>query len=93
MSMIDEIHKELDLYFNKVIENGEQAQRAIDALNVENAKLRSARDMWQENDAKLRELVRHLYECSFHRTCKRCKYIGETCDFEHDMRELGMEVE
>lgn len=30
-------------------------------LRQENAKLRGARDVWQENDAKLRELVRDMW--------------------------------
>ena len=51
------------------------------------------RDTWQENDAKLRELVRHLYACWEHPSCSTCEYNGDACDFYHDMRELGMEVE
>lgn len=42
-----ELRKERDFYFNQVIENGGRAQRAIDALNDENAKLRElVADMW-----------------------------------------------
>ena len=62
------------------------------ALIAENAKLRNARDVWQENDAKLRELVRHLYKCAFHNDCSTCEYVDDKCDFVNDMLELGMRV-
>ena len=42
-------------------------------------------------NAKLRELVRHLYECTRHNVCVLCDYADDACDFEHDMRELGVE--
>ena len=42
-------------------------------------------------NAKLRELVRHLYECTRHNVCVLCDYADVACDFEHDMRELGVE--
>lgn len=53
-------------------------------LKAEHDKLRGARDVWQENDAKLRELVRELYEdqCD---ECDRWKYRDR-------MRELGIEL-
>ena len=62
-------------------------------LQAENARLRGARDVWQENDAKLRELGRHLYECAFRHSCAACEYADDACDFEYDMRELGIEVD
>ena len=65
----------------------------MDCLETENAKLRGARDVWQENDAKLRELGRHLYECAFRHSCAACEYADDACDFEYDMRELGIEVD
>lgn len=41
-----ELRKERDFYCNQVIENGGRAQRAIDALNDENAKLREELEQW-----------------------------------------------
>lgn len=53
-------------------------------LQAENAKLRGARDVWQENDAKLRELIADLWEYI---------HIGTAQDGQslHDRtRELGI---
>ena len=53
-------------------------------LRAENAKLRGARDVWQENDAKLRELIADLWEYI---------HIGTAQDGQslHDRtRELGI---
>ena len=55
-------------------------------LRAENAKLRGARDVWQENDAKLRELIADLWEYI---------HIGTAQDGQrlHDRtQELGIEV-
>lgn len=54
-------------------------------LSDENARLRAMRDTWAENDAKLRELVRELYEdqCD---ECDRWRYRDR-------LRELEMEVD
>lgn len=49
-------------------------------------------ELEEEND-KLRELVRHLRECTRHNACAACKYADDVCDFDYDMRELGIEVE
>jgi len=46
-------------------------------------------EMEAEND-KLRELTRRLYECARHSACATCKYAEDACDFEYDMRELGI---
>lgn len=61
------------------------------ALVAERDKLRAARDVWQENDAKLRELVRDMWRNSvMHMSfADRYAFIGE---FVGRMRELGMEV-
>lgn len=48
-------------------------------------------ELEQEN-AKLRELVKHLYECARHTTCAVCEYADDACDFDYDMRELGVEA-
>jgi hypothetical protein len=62
-------------------------------LLAENAKLRGARDVWQENDAKLRELVRDMWhdgmcECDERGACAECEY-----HYTDRMRELGIEVD
>lgn len=71
-------------------------------LKAENAKLRGARDVWQENDAKLRELVSVLAHCAADSGCDSCPINGgcaqvgelDLCETVHDrMRELGVEVD
>ena len=42
---------------------------------------------------RLRELARHLYECSRHTICSACPHAGDACNFEHDMEELGIELQ
>lgn len=49
--------------------------------------------MSETENAKLRELIRRLYECERHSACETCKYAEDACDFEYDMRELGIEVD
>ena len=63
-------------------------------LKAENAKLRGARDVWQENDAKLRELVRAAWRC-IHTgaSCSDCRLIAGGCTLQTAMRELGIEVD
>ena len=46
----------------------------------------------EAENAKLRELVRHLRECTRHNVCAACKYADDVCDFDYDMRELGVEL-
>lgn len=57
-------------------------------LRQENDRLRGARDVWQENDAMLRELVRDLYEMAY----PECPSAFEAA-FADRMRELGIPVE
>jgi len=57
-------------------------------LRQENDRLRGARDVWQENDVKLRELVRDLYEMAY----PECPSAFEAA-FSDRMRELGIEVD
>ena len=59
----------------------------LDCLETENAKLRGARDVWQENDAKLRELVRDIYVSAYY---EYPSYFESK--FAARMRELGIEV-
>lgn len=58
--------------------------RIASDLDAENARLRAMQDTWAENDAKLRELVRELYEdqCD---ECDRWRYRDR-------LRELGIGV-
>ena len=44
-------------------------------------------------NAKLRELVKHLRECTRHNVCAACEYADDVCDFDYDMRKLGIEVD
>ena len=44
-------------------------------------------------NVKLRELVRHLRECTRHNVCAVCEYADDACDFDYDMRKLGIEVD
>jgi hypothetical protein len=53
---------------------------------------RYVREDEAEND-RLRELVKHLRECTRHNTCAVCEYADDACDFDYDMRELGIEVD
>lgn len=45
----------------------------------------------EAENAKLRELAKHLRECTRHNTCAVCEYADDACDFDYDMRELGVE--
>lgn len=75
-------------------------RREVRELRDENAKLLAARDTWAENDAKLRELVRHMHTCMEHYepdgsvSCDRCPLDNDTgdCDYERRMSELGIGV-
>lgn len=85
----------MELHECPVCANVADLQDAMD----ENARLRScltddaenARMIMAEN-AKLRELVRHLRECTRHNVCAACEYADDVCDFDYDLRELGIEV-
>ena len=54
----------------------------------------------EEQNAKLRELVRHLYTCMERQEpdgsllCANCPYENESneCDYEQRMEELGVDV-
>lgn len=50
-------------------------------------------DQLEAENAKLRELAKHLYVCTRHNRCSACEYYGDACDFEYDLDELGIEVE
>ena len=73
----------------------------LDNAKAENAKLRAMQDTWAENDAKLRELVRHMHTCLEHYetdgsvSCDRCPLDNDTgdSDYERRMRELWMGVD
>ena len=85
----------------------EQSERLFDKtleLATENSKLREElesvgtaaylygrSDIKAEND-KLRELVKEMRVC-LEDECKRCHEWGDACDLEHQLRELGVEVD
>ncbi len=63
-------------------------ERMIDEISET---CREQHENLQAENAKLRELVKHLYECARHNTCAVCEYADDACDFDYDMRELGVE--
>lgn len=67
----------------------------IESLKAENAKLRAARDVWAENDAKLRELASGLRQCLKWDGCRGCPMQDDDgwCVRDIRLRELGVEVE
>ena len=77
-----ELRKERDFYFNQVTENGERAQRAIDALNDENHKLREL----------VRDVMPIVCNGCHERLCEMPKeeHPFVTCSFADRMRELGV---
>lgn len=101
MSMIsaqcDELRKAAQTY--RTLGGYEMEQMLLDAADTI-TELRGAlqvasvdyRHLSEEN-AKLRELVRHLRECTRHNVCAACEYADDACDFDYDMRELGLEVD
>lgn len=42
---------------------------------------------------RLHALVRHLYTCIEHKSCRTCPYVDNACDFEYDFTELGIEID
>ncbi len=85
----------------------ETLERRIDELCRENEQLRQQvasiigrsfrtsdkMDCLETENAKLRELVKHLRECTRHNVCAACEYADDACDFDYDMRELGIPEE
>ena len=67
----------------------------------ENNDLLFENDQLKADNAKLRELVRHMHICLEHYepgdtiSCEQCPYDNETwgCDYERLMAELGIEVD
>lgn len=46
----------------------------------------------EAENAKLRELVKHLRECVRHTVCVLCPYVDASCDYDSIMRELNIEI-
>lgn len=87
----------------------EQALNALEEAEAENTKLRKELDaehalaetlghfheQAQDENAKLRELVRYAHECAIHSdhaTCDDCRRMNSSCILADRMRELGIEV-
>ena len=79
-----------------------EAEREVDRLQAENAKLREEfdkMDVWHSKElsaamaenAKLRELVRKLHDELV--SCEENEYIPGGHKFDGDVRELGVEVD
>lgn len=79
-------------------------EEQVASLEREVAKLREEfhkMDVWHskeltaamDDNVKLRELVKHLRECTRHNICAMCKYEDDVCNFDYRMSELGIEVE
>lgn len=95
---LDELRDEFDWMFEFQSRMAERIRQDADVHNLvdyvtgleaENRKLRAMRDAWAENDAKLRELVRHLYEYR-QLYFKTGIYPTDHGVTERRMRELGM---
>jgi predicted nuclease with TOPRIM domain len=97
---------ELDAQLAALIERCDETDRLIADtrrfadLESENAKLREQGERLFDKtlalateNAELRELVRHLRECTRHNVCAACEYADDACDFDYDLRELGIEVD
>lgn len=98
-------HFETDGYSSPV---SNVVKEYIESIEADNAELRTqladvteSMGRVEERCAKLRELVRHLYECMCNidmdgnHECFSCEYENTDglCDYERLMRELGVEVE
>ena len=84
-----------------------ELSHALALLESENSSLRGAVDGFTSENARLRELVRDMHKALFSlnldhcQACPRddaCVFMHKSfdcneCAFEHDMRELGVEVE
>jgi len=71
------------LYAKAKVENAELRIQLADAIE--------SMGRVEERCAGLRELARHLRACTRYDTCAECEYVGNACDFDYDMRELGVE--
>ena len=67
----------------------EQYREAMGAVRTANERM----DLLEADNTKLRELVRHLMACGRNKDCDTCPYREKPCDFDYDVRELGIEVD
>lgn len=79
---------------NEKLQDENERLRSCLSDSAENSKqIMHEAHVQEEENAKLRELVRNLYACINNRDCDYCEYVDEACEFERNMRELGIEVE
>jgi hypothetical protein len=77
-----------------ILRNGEDPPDEFCAVRNDNGEPSEYRFYVPESEnAKLRDLVCNLYACARRTRCDGCPYIGELCDFEYDLRELGIEMD
>lgn len=101
MSEINELFDELRKFIRTQIQTTQayrdelrEWREVAERMQAENAKLRAARDMWQENDAKLRELVADMYRRFHGVVIENWAYSSDDFRmYEQRMRELGVDVE
>lgn len=87
-SLIDELRKSEDEWNgSNMFELARMCREAADTI----WELRDDLQRANAENAKLRELVRHLRECTRHNVCAACAYADDACDFDYDMRELGVD--
>ena len=46
---------------------------------------------FMDGRSEIRDLLLHLYTCAIRDGCSGCQYSEDPCDFEYDMRMLGIE--
>lgn len=62
-----------------------------DSFRLYHAMIERSERLTAEN-IKLRKVIQHLYACAMNSGCIGCPYDGKVCDFDHDLRLLGIEV-
>ena len=70
-----------------------RARMEIDILKMLRNGFKADTQKYKDENDRLKALCKHLRECKRNEFCVSCKYVNDACDFDHDMRELGIEVE
>jgi hypothetical protein len=82
----DELQKKLELLQDGYGSMSREHSQTIVELSEAHFEI----DKLKAENRKLRKLVPRLHECEKHYHCDDCPYSEEACDFEADMRELGV---